>query len=96
MTRSARTIVVTPNPAIDRTVETDAQRVARVTRTRFVAQQAGGKGLNVVRVLGQLNVAGAVAVAPLGGPEGSQFAALARPTVWTCPPSRSWPPHGSA
>lgn len=77
MTGQPRTIVLTPNPALDRTVETRAQRVGRVTRTRLVAQQAGGKGLNVVRVLGQLGVSGTLAVAPLGGMEGTRFEALA-------------------
>lgn len=71
-------VVVTPNPALDRTVATDAEQLARVTRTRFVAQKAGGKGLNVVRVLDQLAVPEVVAVAPLGGHEGRQFEALAQ------------------
>lgn len=78
MRRTRRTIVVTPNPALDRTVETDAQQASRVTRTRLVAQQAGGKGLNVVRVLDQLGVPDTVAIAPLGGLEGDQFESLAR------------------
>lgn len=56
---------------------TDAPEISRVTRTRLVAQKAGGKGLNVVRVLGQLGVRNTVAVAPLGGHEGVQFESLA-------------------
>lgn len=76
--RPHRLVILTPNPALDRTVAADGIRLARHNRTRLVAQQAGGKGLNVARVLRTLGVDHVVGVAPVGGPEGEELLRLAR------------------
>ena len=51
----ARVIVtVTPNPAVDVTYGLDALRPGQVHRVRTVTTRAGGKGVNVARVLVRL------------------------------------------
>ncbi|MFP7762011.1 1-phosphofructokinase family hexose kinase [Marisediminicola sp. LYQ134] len=65
----ARVVVVTPNPAIDVTYVVAQQKLGETVRVRSVTRRAGGKGINVVRVLRSLGV-DATAVHPLGGPNG--------------------------
>lgn len=50
----ARFVTVTPNPAIDVTYRVDRQLVGETVRVRSVTRRAGGKGVNVARVLGVL------------------------------------------
>jgi tagatose 6-phosphate kinase len=65
----ARVVVLTPNPAVDVTYEVAEQRLGETVRVSAVVRRPGGKGLNVVAVLGQLGVP-AVALQPLGGSAG--------------------------
>ncbi|WP_432564391.1 1-phosphofructokinase family hexose kinase [Kineococcus sp. SYSU DK003] len=65
--------VVTPNPAVDLTYRVDRQRIGRTVRVREVLRRAGGKGLNVARVLHTLGVE-VLAVQPLGGGAGAWVA----------------------
>ncbi len=44
-------LCVTPNPAIDRTLQVDALRVGEVHRAAHVLSTAGGKGINVARTV---------------------------------------------
>jgi tagatose 6-phosphate kinase len=66
----ARVVVVTPNPAVDVTYHVDAQVIGDTVRVRRVDRRAGGKGLNVARVLHRLGL-DATAVHPLGGVAGA-------------------------
>jgi tagatose 6-phosphate kinase len=69
-------LTVTLNPALDVTYTVDAPVVAGTThRVREVAVRAGGKGLNVARVLTALD-APVLATGLLGGGTGEQIAAL--------------------
>ena len=65
----ARVVVLTPNPAIDVTYRVAEQVIGDTVRVLTVARRAGGKGINVVRVLNTLGVE-ATAVQPLGGASG--------------------------
>ena len=65
----ARIVVLTPNPAVDVTYEVGEQRLGETVRVSAVTRRPGGKGLNVVSVLGRLGVP-AVALQPLGGGTG--------------------------
>jgi tagatose 6-phosphate kinase len=65
----ARIVVVTPNPAIDVTYRVARQLVGETVRVQQVTRRAGGKGINVVRVLRALGVE-SIAVQPLGGAAG--------------------------
>ncbi|WOF23151.1 hexose kinase [Microbacterium betulae] len=69
----ARIVVVTPNPAIDVTYRVTEQRIGDTVRVHGVDRRAGGKGVNVVRVLAALGIP-AVAVQPLGGASGRWIA----------------------
>lgn len=69
----AQLIVVTPNPAVDVTYRVDALRPGETHRVQEVSRRPGGKGLNVARVLHQLDQP-VHALQPLGGPEGTWFA----------------------
>jgi len=64
---------LTLNPAVDKAVTIDRFEVGQVNRIATVRLDAGGKGLNVARVLHHLG-APTVAVAPVGGGAG-QFLA---------------------
>jgi tagatose 6-phosphate kinase len=66
----ARVVVVTPNPAVDVTYRVDEQVIGSTVRVRSVERRAGGKGINVVRVLRRLGL-DATAVQPLGGSTGA-------------------------
>ncbi len=50
-------LTVTPNPAVDVTYHLDELRPGTVHRVDDVVSRAGGKGINVARVLQQLGVA---------------------------------------
>lgn len=65
----ARVVVLTPNPAIDVTYRVAEQVIGDTVRVLAVVRRAGGKGINVVRVLKTLGVE-ATAVQPLGGASG--------------------------
>ncbi|MEQ7125871.1 1-phosphofructokinase family hexose kinase [Actinopolymorpha sp. B11F2] len=68
-------ITVTPNPAIDRTLEVSALRLGEVNRSASRQVEPSGKGVNVTRALLRNGIR-STAVLPLGGPEGSQLAGL--------------------
>lgn len=62
-------VTVTLNPSVDRTVEVDALRRGGVHRVTREHMDAGGKGINVTRVLAA-HGARSLAVLPVGGGEG--------------------------
>ncbi len=68
-------VALTPNPSIDRTVRIDELRRGSVHRATAVRVDAGGKGVNVARALSAQGI-DALAVQPLGGPEGALLARL--------------------
>ncbi|GAA2803486.1 1-phosphofructokinase family hexose kinase [Kitasatospora paracochleata] len=63
-------LIVTPNPALDLTYTVPTFRKHRSNRVAEVAAQAGGKGVNVARVLTALGRENRC-VLPLGGPTGA-------------------------
>jgi len=65
-------VTLTLNPCIDRTLWVDEHG----DPPYLTEQQTGGKGINVARVLGNLNTP-VIAVCPLGGETGRLFRALA-------------------
>jgi tagatose 6-phosphate kinase len=67
-------LTVTPNPALDVTYRVGRLERAETNRVRSVVARAGGKGVNVSRVLHALGVA-TCATGPLGGPTGRVVAA---------------------
>jgi 1-phosphofructokinase family hexose kinase len=69
-------LIITPNPALDRTMVFPGLRLGTVRRTDNVLVAAGGKGLNVARVARTLGQP-AMVCAPLGGHTGEQVAHLA-------------------
>jgi 1-phosphofructokinase family hexose kinase len=70
-------VTVTPNPALDVTYRIPALRGGQVHRVRDVLVRAGGKGINVARVLQQLGEPCA-AVGLAGGPDGRRLVAELR------------------
>jgi 1-phosphofructokinase len=68
-------VTVTPNPSVDRTFEVDALHRGQVMRASHLRLDPGGKGINVARAL-HANGHRAVAVVPVGGPEGAQLLQL--------------------
>jgi 1-phosphofructokinase family hexose kinase len=79
-------LCVTPNPAVDRTVTVPGLRMGEVARATHSLVAAGGKGLNVARVVRALG--GPVVCAGfLGGHSGRMLADLAEreglPAAWT-------------
>lgn len=68
-------VTLTPNPSIDRTITVDHLEVGEVNRATGSRIDPGGKGVNVARAL-HANGVDAVAVLPLGGPDGTLLAAL--------------------
>lgn len=58
-------VTVTPNPAIDITLTVDVLHPGHTHRVPPGARRAGGKGINVARVLGDMGT-DAVAIAPVG------------------------------
>jgi tagatose 6-phosphate kinase len=70
-------VTVTPNPALDVTYRVAALRAGEVHRVHEVLVRAGGKGINVARVLQQLGEPCA-AVGLGGGPDGRRLVAELR------------------
>ncbi len=68
-------VVVTPNPAIDITYEVPQPRLGEVHRVNDIVRRAGGKGLNVTAVLGQLGLHSRV-TGFLGGRGGKEMCDL--------------------
>jgi 1-phosphofructokinase len=66
-------VVVTPNPAIDITLTVDRLTPGHTHRVPPGVRRAGGKGLNVARVLTIMG-ADAVAIAPIGSHDRAWFA----------------------
>lgn len=82
-------LIITPNPALDRTMLFSGLSLGGVYRTDRVLVAAGGKGLNVARaarVLGQA----ALVCGPLGGHTGEHVAHLAAEEGLLC----RWTNHG--
>lgn len=65
-------LAITPNPALDVTYRVDATQLHEVNRVREVRTVAGGKGVNVAKVLLQLGEA-VTCAGPLGGPAGDEL-----------------------
>ena len=82
----AEIVCVTPNPAIDRTLEVPGLRPGAVMRVGSSRVVAGGKGVNAARALVALG-ARARCMGPLGGASGRNLADLAAaeglPAAWT-------------
>ena len=78
MTGATETAIlcVTPNPALDRTLEIRELRMGESLRAAAVRVAAGGKGLNVARSLTTLG-ASPVCMGPVGGASGRRLAELA-------------------
>jgi 1-phosphofructokinase len=68
-------ITLTANPSLDRTLMVERLERGRVIRADAAQVDAGGKGVNVSRVLVR-NGYQTLAVLPSGGPEGAQLEAL--------------------
>lgn len=84
-------LTLTPNPALDITYEVGSLSVHGEHRVRRVRAAAGGKGVNVARVLAQLGDE-AICAGPLGGGTGEELQALLSST----PLRQEWTPvHGS-
>ena len=66
-------ITVTPNPAIDVTLTVGVMNPGHTHRVPPGARRAGGKGINVARVLGDMGT-DAVAIAPVGTLDRAWFA----------------------
>ncbi|MDN4477609.1 1-phosphofructokinase [Demequina sp. SYSU T00039] len=62
-------VTLTPNPSVDRAVTLDALVRGEVLRASDVRVDAGGKGVNVARAI-TAQGGDAIAVLPVGGPEG--------------------------
>lgn len=69
-------VTLTPNPSIDRTLEIPSLRRGEVLRATSHRVDPGGKGVNVARALLHADAGGAVAVLPVGGPDGQQLMSL--------------------
>ncbi|GAB2453655.1 1-phosphofructokinase family hexose kinase [Xylanimonas ulmi] len=67
-------VTLTPNPAVDLTIAADAIARGGTSVVDAASARAGGKGINVSRVLAQVGVA-TRAVAPVGSAEAAWFAA---------------------
>lgn len=67
-------LTVTPNPALDQTYRVERLVPGATHRMQAPISRAGGKGLNVARVVHQAGYR-ALALAPVGGPGGAEFAA---------------------
>ncbi len=83
-------LVITPNPALDRTMVFRGLRLGAVHRTSQVIVAAGGKGLNVARAARALGQP-ALVCGPLGGHTGEQVAHLAAEEGLLC----RWTSHGA-
>jgi tagatose 6-phosphate kinase len=65
-------VTVTPNPAIDVTYQVGAMRPGRTHRIKEAYARAGGKGINVSRVLRQMSIP-TLAITTAGGATGEAF-----------------------
>lgn len=65
-------LAITPNPALDVTYTVDDTRLHEVNRVREVRTDAGGKGVNVAKVLARLGEP-VTCAGPLGGPAGDEL-----------------------
>lgn len=65
-------LAITPNPALDVTYTVDDTRLHEVNRVREVRTEAGGKGVNVAKVLARLGEP-VTCAGPLGGPAGDEL-----------------------
>lgn len=70
---SMRIVTVTLNPALDKTASTDDLRPGRLNRLREVMVDAGGKGINVSKMIASLG-GESVATGFLGGGSGAEIA----------------------
>lgn len=68
-------VTVTPNPALDRTLELDRLAIGELNRATAAAVEPSGKGVNVTRAL-TANGVPSLAVLACGGAEGAQLIAL--------------------
>ena len=73
---SGGVLCVTPNPALDRTLEVEGLRPGAILRAAPARVVAGGKGVNVARSLKALGVRTRCA-GPIGGASGRMLAGLA-------------------
>ncbi|PRY18421.1 1-phosphofructokinase [Kineococcus rhizosphaerae] len=73
-----RFLTVTPNPSVDHTVELDTLTRGEVHRATAGSVEAGGKGVNVARVLARHGHE-ATAVLPSGGVDGDRLETLLAP-----------------
>lgn len=67
-------LTITPNPAVDETYTLDHLDVGETNRAPVPVRMAGGKGINVARVIHSQQVP-VLALAPVGGSNGQVFAA---------------------
>ena len=81
-------LTVTPNPAVDVTYHLDELRPGAVHRVDDVATRAGGKGINVARVLQQLGAASEAVLLGSGGKAERIVAELAEQGVPATPVGR--------
>ena len=85
MTTPTAVICITPNPALDRTLTVPHLVRNAVHRADRVVEAAGGKGLNVARVLHEFGTS-VLAIGPLAGPTGrlvaEHAAATGMPSEW--------------
>jgi 1-phosphofructokinase family hexose kinase len=65
-------VTVTPNPAVDVTYQVGAMRPGRTHRIETAYARAGGKGINVSRVLRQMGIP-TLAISTAGGATGEAF-----------------------
>lgn len=77
-TAGAGVLTVTPNPSIDHTVELATLTRGEVLRATGASVEAGGKGVNVARVLARHGHR-ATAVLPCGGLDGDRLVAMLSP-----------------
>ncbi|WP_062389314.1 1-phosphofructokinase [Demequina iriomotensis] len=85
-------VTLTPNPSVDRAVTLAALERGEVNRATDVRVDAGGKGVNVARAI-TAQGGEAIAVLPVGGPEGHLLEELLDAAGV---PRRSVPVRGSA
>lgn len=69
-----RILTITPNPALDQTYRVEHLLAGETHRVAAPHSRAGGKGLNVARVVHQMGHP-VLAVAPVGGTTGDEFTA---------------------
>ena len=81
-------LTVTPNPAVDVTYHLDELRPGAVHRVDDVVSRAGGKGINVARVLRQLGVASEAVLLGSGGKARRIVAELGEQGVLATPVGR--------